>query len=51
MIEITVGWGGEFQSSEADIIKGLVIDDLDLISILNELMHGEGSIVWLNDSV
>jgi hypothetical protein len=38
MVEISVGWGGKFQSSETDIIKGLVIDDLDLISILNKLM-------------
>jgi hypothetical protein len=38
MVEISVGWGGKFQSSKADIIKGLVIDDLDLISILNKLM-------------
>jgi hypothetical protein len=38
MVEISVGWGGEFQSSEADIIKGFVINNLDLISILNKLM-------------
>merc|ERR1712159_392408 len=48
MVEITVGWGGQFQGSEADIVKGLVIDNLDLIGVLDELMDGQGGVVWLN---
>jgi len=31
MVKITVGWGGELEGSEADIIKGFVIDNLDFI--------------------
>jgi hypothetical protein len=51
MVEITVGWGGELEGSEADIIKGFVIDAHDLIGVLDELMHGEGGVVWLNDGI
>ena len=51
MVEISVGGGGELEGSEADIIEGLVIDAHDLISVLNELMHGESGVVWLNDGV
>ena len=51
MIKITVGWGGELESSEADIVKGFVINAHDLIGIFNKLMDGQGSVVWLNDGV
>ena len=39
MVEITIGWGGELEGSETDIIKSLVINAHDLIGILDELMH------------
>jgi len=51
MVEITIGWGGELKGSEADIVEGLVIDDLDLIGVLDELMDGEGGVVGLNDGI
>ena len=51
MVKITVGWGGELEGSEADIIEGFVVDDLDLIGILDQLMDGEGGVVWLDDGV
>jgi hypothetical protein len=51
MVEITVGWGGELEGSEADIVEGLVIDDLDLIGVLDELMDGEGSVIRFNDGI
>ena len=38
MVKITVGWGGELEGSEADIIKGFVINTHNLIGILNKLM-------------
>jgi len=38
MVKITIGWGGELKSSEADIIKSFVIDNLNFISIFNKLM-------------
>jgi hypothetical protein len=51
MVQITVGWGGELEGSEADIVEGFVINNLDDISIFDELMDGEGGVVWLNDGI
>ena len=51
VVEITVGWGGELEGSEADIVEGLVINAHNLIGVLDELMHGEGGVVWLNDGI
>ena len=51
VVEVTVGWGGELEGSEADVVQGLVVDDLDLISVLDELVDGEGGVVWLDDGV
>ena len=51
MVKITIGWGGEFKSSETDIIEGFVINNLDLIGVFNELMDGEGGVIWLDDGI
>merc|ERR1711865_1238279 len=51
MVKITVGWGGELKGSEADKIKGFVINAHNLIGVLDELMDGEGSVVWLNNGI
>jgi len=51
MVKITVGWGGQFQSSEADIVQGFVINNLDLIGIFDQLMDGKGGVVWLNNGI
>merc|ERR1712100_434211 len=40
MVEITISGGGKLESSEADIVEGLVIDNLDFISIFDKLMDG-----------
>jgi len=51
MVKITVGGGGELEGSEADIVEGFVIDNLDLISIFDQLMDGEGGVVWFDDGI
>ena len=51
MVKITVGWGGELEGSEADIVKSLVINAHDLIGVLDKLMDGESGVVWLNDGI
>jgi hypothetical protein len=51
MVEISIGGGGELEGSEADIIKGLVINAHNLIGILDELMHRKGGVVWLNNGI
>merc|ERR1712079_75294 len=51
MVKIAIGGGGELEGTEADIVKGLVIDAHDIIGVLNELMHGEGGVVGLSDGI
>jgi hypothetical protein len=51
MVKITVSGGGKLKGSEADIVEGFVINNLDLIGIFDQLMDGEGGIVWLNDGI
>jgi len=38
VVKITIGWGGELEGSEADIIKSFVINAHDLIGVFDELM-------------
>jgi len=51
MVKITVGWGGELEGSEADIVKGLVINAHNFIGVLDKLMDGEGGVIWLDDGI
>ena len=51
MVKITVGWGGKLKSSEADIIKGFVINAHNLIGVFDKLMDREGGVVWFNDGI
>jgi len=37
MVEIAVGWGSEFEGSEADVVQGLVVDAERLVGVLNQL--------------
>jgi hypothetical protein len=51
VVKVTIGGGGEFKGSETDIVEGFVINDHTFISVFNQLMDGEGSIVRFNDGV
>jgi len=51
MVEITIGGGGQLESSEADIVEGFVIDNLDFISIFDKLMDGKGGVVRFDNGV
>merc|ERR1711988_1646622 len=51
MVQITVGRGGELEGTEADIVQSLVVNAHDLIGVLDELMHGKGGVVGLNDGI
>jgi len=51
VVQVSIGWSGQFQGSEADVIKGLVVDDHALIGVLDQLMDGQGGVVWLDDGV
>jgi hypothetical protein len=51
VVEVAIGWGGELEGTEADVVEGFVIDAEDFISRFNELVDREGAVVWLDDSV
>ena len=51
MVKITIGGGGELKGSEADIVKGLVVNAHDIIGVLDELMDREGGVVRLDDGI
>ena len=38
VVEVTVRWGRELESAEADIIQSFVVDTESLVRILNELV-------------
>ena len=51
VVEVTVGRGGELERAEADVVQGLVVEDHDLVGVLDELVHGQGCVVRLDDRV
>ena len=51
VVEVSVGGGGELQGSEADVVESLVVNTVGLICVLNQLVNGEGGVVWLHHSV
>jgi hypothetical protein len=51
MVKITISGGGELEGSEADIVEGFVVNAHDIIGVLDELMHGEGGVVRLNNGI
>merc|ERR1719486_828028 len=51
MVKIAISGGGELEGSEADIVKGLVINAHNLIGVLDKLMDREGGVVGLNDGI
>ena len=51
MVQVTVGWGGEFKGSEADIVESLVVDTVGLVGVLDELVDRQGSVVGLHHGV
>ena len=51
MVEISICGSCEFQSAETDIVKGLVIDTVSLIGVLNKLMDRKGCVVGLDNGI
>lgn len=51
MIEVTVGWRGQLQSAEANVVKCFVVNAESLISIFCELVHRQSGVVGLDYSL
>jgi len=51
VVEVTVGRGCELEGTEADVVKSFVVEAEALVSVLNELVHGESGVVRFYDGV
>merc|ERR1711906_86718 len=51
VVKVTVGRSGELEGTEADVVKGFVVEAEALVGVLNELVHGEGGVVGFYDGV
>merc|ERR1712086_162742 len=51
VVKISVGWGGQLQGTEADVVKGLVVHTHALVGVLDKLVNGKGGVVWLDNGV
>jgi hypothetical protein len=51
VVQVTISGGGEFQSSEANIVEGFVVDNHAFVSIFDQLMDGKGGVVGFNDGI
>ena len=51
MVQIAIGGGCEFQGTETNVIKGLIVDAEGFIGVFHKLVHGEGGIIGFYDGV
>ena len=51
VVEVAIGGGGQFKSSEADVIESLVINAVGLVSVFNQLMYGQCGVVGFHNCV
>jgi len=51
VVQVTVGWSGQLQGSEADIVESLVIDAVGLVGVFDQLVDGQSGVVWFDDGV
>ena len=45
MVQVAVGWCGEFQGSKANVVQGFIVDTIGFICVFNELVNGQGGVV------
>merc|ERR1719265_1588591 len=51
VVQVAVGWRGELQRAEADVIQGLVVQQEAFIGVLDKLVERQHGVVWLDDGV
>merc|ERR1719179_8771 len=51
MIQISVSGISQLQSSKADVVESLIVDAVGLVSVLDQLVDGEGGVVGLHHGV
>jgi hypothetical protein len=51
VVQVTIGGGGQFKGSEADIIKSFIVDNHTFIGVFDQLMDRQGGVVGFNNGV
>jgi len=51
VVQVTVCWGGELEGSEANVVEGFVVNAVCLVGVFDQLVDGEGGVVWFDDGV
>ena len=51
MVEITIGWSGQLQSTEANVIQSFIVNAKCFIGVFHQLVNRQCGIVWLHNSV
>merc|ERR1719481_928870 len=51
VVQVSIGGVGQLQGAEADVVQSLIINAISFVCVLHELVHREGGIVGLHDSV
>jgi hypothetical protein len=51
VVEVTVRWVGQLESTHADVVESLVINAEGLVGVLDQLMNGKSGVVWFDNGV
>ena len=51
MVQISISGGGEFQGTETDIIKSLVVNAESLVSVFYQLVDRQGGVVGFDHGI
>lgn len=51
MVQFIVSWLWQFQGLHTDVVQGFVVDTEGLVSVLNQLVNRQGSVVWFDNGV
>jgi hypothetical protein len=51
MVQVAIGGIVELEGAHADVVQSLIVNAEGLIRVLDELVDGQSSVVWLNNGV
>ena len=51
VVKVTVGWGGQLQGTEADVVQGFVVQNHDFVGVFNQLVDRQGRVVGLHHGI
>ena len=51
MVQVSIARALQLQGVVTDVVKGLVVNDVALIGVLNQLVEGEGCVVGLDNGL